>query len=205
MARVYVDLDDVLSQTIRGLLALLERQHGRRVSEEEVRHFDLGHSFGLGREELDAFMREAHRPAALEALEPRPGAARALRSWAEDGHDVFVMTGRPPSAEAPSRRWLQTHDIPHTKLACVNKYGRADWYDDAPEALPLDALAGLDFSLAVEDSLEIAIHLAESCQLTVALMDQPWNRDARGLRPATAARIVRCRGWEEVLARFPEP
>jgi uncharacterized HAD superfamily protein len=204
VARVYVDLDDVLSQTIRGLLALLEREHGRRVREEEIRHFDLGRSFGLQPHELDDFMRAAHRPEHLEALEPSPGAAPALESWAADGHEVFVMTGRPPSAEAASRRWLDTHGIPHTRLACVDKYGRADWYETGGAALPLEALGELGFSLAVEDSLDVAVHLAEHCEVQVALMDRPWNRDAAGLSEHVSARIVRCRSWTELLQRFPE-
>jgi uncharacterized HAD superfamily protein len=205
VARVYVDLDDVLSQTIRGLIALLEREHGRRVREEDIRHFDLGRSFGLAPAELDAFMRCAHRPEELGALEPSPGAAAALESWTAGGHEVFVMTGRPPSSEASSRRWLEAHGMSHARLASVDKYGRPDRDSSDKAPLSLDALGRFDFSLAVEDSLDTAIHLAERCQLPVALIDRPWNRDVAGLSEGTLGLIVRCSSWEELLLRFPEP
>ena len=205
VTKSYTIGDDVLSQTIRGLIALLEREHGRRIREEDVRHFDLGRSFGLGPGELEAFMRRAHEPERLAALEPSPGAAAALASWSDGGHEIFVMTGRPPSAEPASRRWLQRHGMPHARLACVDKYGREDWHASNGSALPLDALDSLGFSLAVEDSLDMAVHLVERCGLPVVLIDRPWNRDVAALPPATRARIVRCASWRELLRSFPEP
>jgi uncharacterized HAD superfamily protein len=205
VARVYVDLDDVLAQTVRGLLRLLECHHGQRLEEEQVRHFDLGRSFALAPAELEAFMRLAHDPEELAALEPHPDAARALGAWLAAGYDVFVMTGRPPSTEEDSRGWLQAHAIPHTRVLSVDKYGRRDWGEPAGRALPLDALEALDFALAVEDSLDMAAHLVERCAVRVALMDRPWNRDLSGLSRQAQRGIARCRDWAELLARFPAP
>lgn len=203
--RIYVDLDDVLAQTIHALVALLERHFARRVAIEDVVDFDLGRSFGLAPDELEEFMRLVHQPHVLAALEPSPGAAAALASWIERGYAVAVMTGRPPSAAPASRRWLREHRIPHTSFACIDKYARPDWAGPAGRALPLDALADLGFALAVEDSLEVAALLAERCGVPVALMDRPWNRDLSGLDPATRAGIVRCHGWAELASRFPRP
>jgi uncharacterized HAD superfamily protein len=203
--RIYVDLDDVLAQTIHALVALLERHFARRVEIEEVVHFDLGRSFGLAPDELAEFMRLVHQPQVLGALEPTPGAAPALASWIERGYAVAVMTGRPPSAEPASRRWLRQHRIPHTSFDCIDKYARPDWAGPAGRALPLEALAGLGFALAVEDSLEMATLLAERWGVPVALMDRPWNRDLSGLGPAARAAIVRCHGWAELAERFPNP
>ena len=44
---IYVDLDDVLCETARGFLGLLQREFDRRVAFEDIRDFDLGVSFGL--------------------------------------------------------------------------------------------------------------------------------------------------------------
>ncbi len=210
--RIYVDLDDVLAQTIAGLTALLERRTGRRVPEDEVEHFDLARSFGLASAELAALMRQAHRPEELDALEPNPGGARVLGVWLERGYRVSVVTGRPAFTASVSRRWLERHEIPYTDLSCVDKYGGRTWAtQDAPAdgteepALALDSLAGLGFRFAVEDSLAMAVHLVEDCGIPVALMDRPWNRDLSGLRPGTAASLVRCRDWGEIAARFPLP
>ena len=45
--------------------------------------------------------------------------------------------------------------------------------------------------------------IVEECGVPVALMDRPWNRDLSGVRPATAACLVRCGDWSEIAARFP--
>jgi hypothetical protein len=203
--RIYVDLDDVLSRTIEPILELLELRTGRRVALEEVRHFDLGRSFGLSPAELAALMLEVHRPERLEDLLPRPGAARTLAGWIERGYAVAVVTGRPPSSEVSSRRWLLRHEIPHTSLACVDKYGRPDWSGPGTRAPSLDALAPHDFVLAVEDSLEVAARLATQLRLPVALFDHPWNRDTGSVAAEALASIVRCRDWDDVARRFPAP
>jgi hypothetical protein len=202
---IYVDLDDVLSLTIEPLIALLEARHGRRVALEEVRDFDLGRSFGLTSAELDGFMRDAHAPEQLAALAPTPGAAAALGGWVARGYHVAVVTGRPPSAAATSRSWLERHAIPHARLACVDKYDREDWHESPEPALGFDDLDDFSFALAVEDSLEVAGLLATRWQIPVALMDRPWNRDLRGLPPAARSRLVRCRDWSEIARRFPTP
>lgn len=202
---IYVDLDDVLSLTIERLLSLLEARHGRRVPVDEIRDFDLAGPFGLRPEELDALMRQAHEPEQLAALPPAPGAAETLGHWAARGYRVTVMTGRPPSAAACSRAWLERHAIPHAGLACVDKYARADWHESPEPALDLDALAGFGFTLAVEDSLEIAALLAGRWGVPVALMDRPWNRDLSELAPETRRRLVRCHGWSDIAERFPAP
>ncbi len=208
--RIYVDLDDVLARTIRGLTALLERRTGRRVPEDDVEHFDLARSFGLDGEEFVAFMRHAHQPEELAALEPSPGGARALTRWLEAGFGVCVMTGRPAFTASVSRRWLERHEIPYTDFACVDKYTGREWagataVSGEEPALALGSLAGFGFRFAVEDSLAMAVHLVEDCGIPVALMDRPWNRDLTGVRPETAASLVRCRDWSEVAERFPVP
>jgi uncharacterized HAD superfamily protein len=203
--RIYVDLDDVLSHTIEQLSQLLEREFGRRVEPEAVMHFDLSRSFGLSPAELEAFFAAVHRPEALAALAPRAGAARALRAWTQRGYEVSVVSGRPPSTAADSRAWLDRHGIPHAHFACVDKYGRADPGAGTPEALRLADLTLFGFALAVEDSLEVASHLALACRVPVVLMDRPWNRDVSGVDPAAAACMVRCRDWLEIAARFPTP
>jgi uncharacterized HAD superfamily protein len=203
--RIYVDLDDVLAQTIPSLVALLERHFAKRVEIEDVVHFDLGRSFGLAPDEVAELMRLVHQPEVLGALEPKPGAVPALASWIERGYAVAVMTGRPPSAASASRRWLREHRIPHTSFACIDKYAREDWAGPAGRALTLDELAGLGFALAVEDSLEVATLLVERCGVPVALIDRPWNRDLSGLNQATRTHIVRCRDWAELAERFPNP
>jgi hypothetical protein len=106
--RIYVDIDDVLSRTIERLIDLLEEMHARRVEVEEVRHFDLEKSFSLDGAEIQAFMDRAHSDAEIEAIAPAAGAAEVLAGWAESGHSISLVTGRPPITNEASRRWSVT-------------------------------------------------------------------------------------------------
>lgn len=200
--RIYVDIDDVLSATIESLIDLLEVTHARRVAVEDVRHFDLEKSFGLDGEQIHHFMEQAHRDDVIEAIEPTPGSGETLAAWHGEGHEIRLVTGRPPITNAASRRWLERHAIPHRDLHHLDKWGRPRWNPDGLPALRFEDLHALGFDFAVEDSLATAVRLVEEFGLRVALMDRPWNRDLSRVAPATRARLVRCADWSAVAAVF---
>ena len=199
---IYVDIDDVLGRTVESLIDLLEAMHDRRVEIEAVRHFDLERSFGLDESEIRAFMTRAHDDDMIEAIEPWSGAREVLAGWASAGHSVRLVTGRPPSTNAASRRWLEEHAIAHSELHHLDKWGRPTWNEAGLPALRFEDLPGLGFCFAIEDSLDTAVRLVEEFGLTVALMDRPWNRETDGLSPATRAGLHRCADWEAVAACF---
>ncbi|MBW2391591.1 MAG: bifunctional metallophosphatase/5'-nucleotidase [Deltaproteobacteria bacterium] len=202
---IYIDIDDVLSHTAVLLGDLLAEHHDRRVPYEEITHFDLGVSFGLDREELERFLDLAHEPEAIGSISIVEGAVSALGHWLDEGYEIHLLTGRPPGTASTTRAWLEAHGVPHSSLSFVNKYGRSSSGHEGPPALGLGELAAMEFCLAVEDSLDVAVYLAEQLGIEVALMDHPWNRDTSMLSPAVRERIVRCRGWSEIIERFPAP
>ena len=187
---IYVDLDDVLCETARGFLTLLEREFGRRVAFEDIRDFDLSVSFGLGPADLERLFVLAHEHELLAELPPIPDSIETLGGWVEAGHQVAVVTGRPSRTLEDSRRWLARHRVPHHSLTFVDKYGRAE-IDGDEDLVPLEALAARSFRFAVEDSLEMARYLRDTVEIPVFLLDRPWNRGA-------GDGIVRCTGWSDV-------
>ncbi len=191
---IYVDVDDVLSETCRGFLALLQREFDRTVAFEDVRHFDLTRSFSMDREELDRFMERAHEPEILAAMEPMDGAAVTLRSWQDAGWEIEIVTGRPPRTRASTREWLQRQGMPYTRLTFVDKYGLSDVHPGFREAVPLEEFSQRRFALAVEDSAATAAFLAERAIAPVVLIDKPWNQDLDS--PA----VKRVSGWAELDA-----
>lgn len=207
MPRIYVDLDDVLSQTAHAFLRLLAESYDKVVDFDRIESFDLGVSLGLGADELRRFMHDAHRPELLLGIEPVAGAAGALESWRRRGYEVHVMTGRPPATAEVSRAWLERHAMPHDALHFVDKYARYDpaaWEGPEP-VLRLDDIAADGYRLFVEDSLTTAGFLARFSSAPVALMDRPWNRDLSRVDERAAAAFHRCTSWEEIAGRFPEP
>ena len=185
---IYVDMDDVLCETARELVALLEREFDRRVPFDQIHDFDLGVSFGLTPPELERFFEVFHRRDLLVELDPLPGAVETVRAWAASGADIAVVTGRPAHTRSASRRWLERHGVPHRELTFVDKYDRSGSRESG--VVPLDALRRGSYRLAVEDSLPTARFLADR-GIPVLLVDRPWNQgDCDGLH--------RCRDWAEV-------
>lgn len=203
--RIYVDIDDCLSQTVASLIKLFAELHGRQVDYEQVTEFDLGKVFGLDPEQLDQFFVHVHEDSVLRDMALIEGASAALASWSSAGYEIHILTGRPPTTEAATRGWLADHAIPHASLSFVDKYGRASSRPEGFCPLTLDDVAEMKFCLAVEDSLEVAAFLAEQLEIDVALMDHPWNRDTSGLATSVQNRLIRCRDWSEVTQRFAAP
>lgn len=196
--RIYVDIDDVLAETIECLLELLEQMHDRKVVLRDVEHFDLTKSFGLDQEEIDSFMERAHDDDVIESIAPIPGAAKVLSRWGAEGHRITLVTGRPPTTNSASLRWLETHDFRHEALHHLDKWKRPGWNRDGLPELAFDDLSDFDFHFAVEDSLDTAVRLVEEFDIPVALMDRPWNRDLDSVARETRASLVRCVDWADV-------
>ena len=66
--RIYVDYDDVVTETARALAAQLLREGSWAPEFEDIREFDLHISFRLDNAAYDAFMARAHRDEELLAL-----------------------------------------------------------------------------------------------------------------------------------------
>ena len=202
--RIYVDIDDVLSETIECLIDLLEETHSRRIAVEDVQHFDLEQSFGLDEQEISDFMDRVHTDEVIESIIPTEGAAEVLADWERSGHRVNLVTGRPPSTNAASRRWLERHSIAHVSLHHLDKWSRPSWNRTGLPALRFEEIPTFEFDFAVEDSLDTAVRLVEEFGIPVALMDRPWNRDLEGLSTTTRDRLVRCLDWSSVSEIFED-
>jgi len=202
--RVYVDFDDVLSETARAISDVVSLRFSKRVPFEDLRYFDLDKSFGLTPGQLDELMRLLHDPEMLLRMEPVASAASTISAWSSTGCDVCVVTGRPPATADVSEAWLKRHGIPFTSLLFVDKYGRFPAASGGSRALGLDEFRSERFCLAVEDSPDMAEFLVSQMLVPVALMDRPWNA-GRCLDGERSGLVVRCRDWDDIFCRFPAP
>ena len=189
MLPIYVDFDDVLCETARGLLGLLEREYGKRVAFEALTDFDLEVSLGLPKAQFDHFFQLVHRPDELLSYKPIPEALAALDRWTQAGFEIAIVTGRPTTAREVSLEWLAAHQVAYHSFTMVDKYGR----EKGNGALSMAELTAMEFTLAVEDAPQMAQYLADSMATHVALVDRPWNRSL----PAQNG-ITRVTSWSEI-------
>lgn len=200
-SKIYIDLDDVLCETALEFASLLEKRYGRKVDFNQITSFDLGTSFTLTPSELEEFLSAAHEPKILEVLKPVEGALDAVKVWHDKGYEIHVVTGRPTSTFEASKQWLTRHEVPHTSLTFVDKYSRHNSNNAQIQPVPLSQLSEVGFCFAVEDSPTFADYLVKTLNVRVALFDRPWNRVFTP-EGDISDRIIRCRGWEDVIHNF---
>ena len=195
---IYVDMDDVLCETARALLAIAEREFGKTIPYDQLNTFEVGEACGLAMREIEELFRLAHHPEELLAMAPIGEAISVLARWAGSGHEIAIVTGRPPSTYDASRAWLARYEVPHHDFVMVDKYGR--FATENTIAITLPELAERRFSFAVEDSPMMARFLASEMKVPVALLDRPWNQmDDHPL-------ITRLKSWSEIASALtPAP
>lgn len=175
---IYVDFDDCLCETALHFSQLVKEMFDVDVPYEDIRFFNLQKSFSLTDEQYQEMMIKAHTPEVLLTYQETPDATKTINSWLDEGHNVYIITGRPYSAYEPSRQWLDEHGLERVKLYCLDKYGRDSFIKNSEFSLKLEDYYKMHFDYAVEDSplaFKFFDHLPE---LKVMVFDRPWNRDA---------------------------
>jgi uncharacterized protein len=194
---IYVDMDDVLCETARALLAIAEREFGKTIRYDQLNTFEVGEACGLEAREIQELFRLAHHPEELLGMAPIEEAVSVLKQWSEAGHEIAIVTGRPPATYDASIEWLTRHRLPYQALVMVDKYGR--FATENTLAISLPELATRSFWYAVEDSPTMATFLAKEMKVPVALLDRPWNQ-----MNAEHALIGRYRDWQEIAEALGE-
>jgi uncharacterized HAD superfamily protein len=198
MSPIYVDFDDVLSDTTSAFLKILKLEFGKSVDFEDIISFDLKVSFKLTESEYEHFFQRVHQPEVIMAFDPMEGAIGALEDWVKLGHQISIVTGRLTSAYEASLDWLSKHDVPFHSFMMVDKYSRKNI--DKKIAVSMEELSDMKFSFAVEDSAKMALHLSQKMGIPVALIDRPWNRGTN-----LNHKISRYKSWYDIQNDFRTP
>ncbi|MGD9182201.1 MAG: bifunctional metallophosphatase/5'-nucleotidase [Desulfobacterales bacterium] len=198
MSPIYVDFDDVLSDTTSAFLKILKLEFGKRVNFEDIFSFDLKASFNLTDSEYEHFFHRVHQADVIMSFSPMEGAIGALEHWARLGYQISIVTGRLTSAYEASLDWLAKHKVPYHSFTMVDKYSRENI--DTKTAVSIEEFSEMKFSLAVEDSAKMALHLSQNMGIPVALIDRPWNR-----RADLNHKVSRYTSWYDIQNDFQTP
>jgi len=198
MSPIYVDFDDVLSDTTSAFLKILKLEFGKSVDFEDIFSFDLKASFKLTESEYEHFFQRVHQSEVIMAFVPIEGAIGVLEEWINLGYQISIVTGRLTSAYEASLEWLSKHHVPFHSFMMVDKYSRKNI--DRKIAVSMEELSDMKFSFAVEDSAKMALHLSHKMGIPVALIDRPWNREINLNR-----KISRFKSWYDIQKDFQTP
>lgn len=200
---IYLDFDDVLCETARMLLDIVEETFGKRIRFEDIHSFDLGISFQLSDKEKAFVSSFFHNDAFLANLPPVEGAAKVVWQWIERGCDVHIVTGRPPETLEVSQQWLQQQGFPDLDITFVDKYGRGHNHVPTTRQMSMEEVEQCPFALIIDDASETIERLAKNRQAPLVLFDRPWNASSKAEHHYEHVR--RCRDWLELQNLFPAP
>jgi len=196
--RIYLDFDDVIAETGRGIIEMAQREFQTKVQFDEITNYNLQVSLDMEDDEFERLVQMLHSHELLMNLEPIPDAIQGIRDLKDSGFEMSILTGRPPSTEVVTRQWLERHEVPCDRLMFVDKYSRTISNAHGHGGVTLEELKTMSFDLAIEDSDTMAVFLSEQMNLPVLLHDRPWNRhlDTKGTR------IQRCQNWQDMRPHF---
>jgi len=192
--KIYIDFDDVICETARSFSRLAKELFDIEVPYEEVQFFNLMKAFDLDDKQYDELMRVGHLPEVLLSYEETIGASKTINKWINEGHEIFVITGRPFNAYEPSRKWLDEHNLERVSLFCVDKYGRESFNQDCSYNMTLEQLYNMTFDFAIEDSPAAFEHVMRFHNCRVAVYERPWNQSVE----LPKDNFVRYRSWKEI-------
>lgn len=189
--QIYIDLDDVLSDTVGAYIELVDNEFGIHRDMEQIVEFNLQNSFGLTDEQNKHMFFLAHQREFTLNIKPFDDMLECLQGWKENGCQLAIVTGRHTSAYMDSLEWLQQQDVVYDSFTMVDKYG---WKDtDHTIAISLDELKKRSYLFGVEDNPKMIEYLRTTMEQQVLLYDRPWNRKIK-----EGSGVIRCSHWGEV-------
>lgn len=163
--RLGIDLDGVVANFTKGWMQFYNRDFGAALDVSDSRRWhdlvDLTHFKDI--DEFWTWSAELDGHSVFWHLEPFPGAIEALRSLADAGHHIIVITTKPKFASNDTYEWIERHRLPAAEIHIVEDKWTVEcavYLDDGP------------YNLA-----PLVAHRPEA---TVCRYVRPWNDPTPG-------------------------
>ncbi len=192
---IYVDLDDVACETCDRLASFARLHFDRDVTVESMVDYDLRKSFSFDEETYRRYMKAFHASELLDIPET-PDACAVIQSWAKDGLDPVIVTGRPTYSNEVTREWLANHGLSHIRVLHVDKYAKLFNDSEDPLITPFPQLCSMDVRFAIDDAPNAIRMIIETQLCSYAIFTRPWNRNF--IPPASALPSYRLSRWSEI-------
>lgn len=192
--KIYIDFDDVICETAKHFTKIAKELFNIDVPYSDIQFFNLQKTFNLNDSQYNELMIAGHLPKNLLAYEETDGASEIINKWIDEGHETYIITGRPFDSYDSSCQWLVEHNLKRVPLFCVDKYGRESFNYNCTYSMTLQDLYSMNFDFAVEDSTEAFRHIMHFENCITAVYERPWN--AKASLPDSS--FVRCKNWKQI-------
>jgi 5'(3')-deoxyribonucleotidase len=173
MLKIAIDFDSTLFPTMEKVLEFYNKRHGTSLELSQITTYNLSES--LEAEVADELIELFVEKDVYTCLQPYKGAAKALKTLAEQGHEIYVAT----DTDARNLEWKE-------KLL-------QEYFPFIPKKnlLRIGNKALLNVDILIEDKMD---NLTQIFAERVCF-DQPWNQSAS---KDIAYNIYRIHHWGEI-------
>jgi len=189
--KIGIDIDDVLADSLPYYTRAFNQRFGLQIDLADAAWRIFDRFPWISRQEAHDFFSELIEAGFFSSRPLLPGAKEAVESLAEDGHHLFIITGRAPQDEAITKNWL-THVGLLSRFEVVMHKAR-----EPVGRHKSGAASELQLDVFIEDELAVATAVGETA-IPVLLFDRPWNQ---GVLPGNLRRV---RSWTEALKQIAE-
>ena len=186
--KIGIDIDEVLCETVRSFLKVVEVKKGIKKNFEDIFSYNLHEVFGISKGEiLDLF--EGFFKESFNSLKLIEGAREGVR-FLEKNHELFFITNRCNSIKEETLEFLEKF-VPDPKT-----HFSGEVYDGQGES-KAEICKNLGIGVIVEDNGVNSIDYAKK-GVKVLLLDKPWNQGCEH------ENIFRCNDWRKILEKIAE-
>lgn len=199
MGKVLVDVDDTIAATQKHMLAEVNSQFGRKyVWEQMDRSMREKHDHDYG----ELVWKILNQPDTMGAVSPLPNSLEAMEALHNAGHEIHIVSARKEMLHKVTEDWLQAHGFVdyieriHPRPAVGKttteslKNGRY-WKRSIAEEI--------GFAAAFDDTFDVCLELGQVPDLSVYMIDKPWNR---GYDEELPESVVRYGDFKEAVDHF---
>ncbi|MBL7059133.1 hypothetical protein ISS08_01650 [Candidatus Pacearchaeota archaeon] len=186
--KIGIDIDDVITETMRGYLDEINKGREKEIDFEEVNGSLFWEKvFGFSKDQVKEFLDGFFEKKAYE-LDLIEGAKEGLCLLDQD-HDICFITSRPIEFKEKTTEFLKKNipglepKIFHSEINVTTKEGKDK----------IDLCEELGIDLIIEDQKRFARTCANR-GVKVILFRRPWNDNLEGHE-----NITRVKNWEEIL------
>lgn len=192
---IWIDLDDVLAETLNQVLE--DNSYilwWKVVSREDILHYHLSNN-----KHLDISYEQSKIYYYNTYLKDKDYNIKIV-SWSKEKINEFknkwyilkAITWRPEDIEEYTKKWLEKHF--NWKFESIH-FANTHTFTDKPQVKrnKSEICKELWIKIMVEDNLDFAVELAESWIYTY-LLEKPWNKHVKIIHP----NIKKVKNWEEI-------
>lgn len=197
--KIGIDIDNVIADSYPAFLSKFNEVFATQIKYEEIFDFYyLEKHAGISHVETKKFIDRLLVDEEIQLnIPPFKDVQKILSNWIKAGHKIHYITSRPHTTRDLTYKWLAKHGflLSGTTLDLFNASQHFDKHRKEIMEYKKTVAQKKGVELFIEDSKEIA----ETMEITVLLLDRPWNK---GKLPKNVKRV---KDWQEIdqyVAKF---